>query len=123
MPKAIALAQRDRNADDGHASGRCLFPFVPNPNLTPETAHLFEVGLNYKRDGIFTDDDGIRAKAAIYHNTVNDYIGMNTAVVPGVFSGRQSGPSACAGKLVPGLRPVPEFRRGHSQRHRVRGDL
>lgn len=79
-----------------HPAG-VYFPFVPNPNLTPETAHLFEVGLNYKRDGIFTDDDGIRAKAAIYHNTVNDYIGMNTSVVPGVFPG---GNPDCP--LVPG---------------------
>jgi len=64
-----------------HPAG-AYFPFLPNPDLTPETAHTFEVGLNYKRDGIFTDDDGIRAKAAIFHNTVDDYIGL-TQVPPG----------------------------------------
>lgn len=69
-----------------HPAG-VYFPFIPNPDLTPETAHLFEVGLNYKRDGIFTADDGIRAKAAVYHNTVNDYIGMTTDILPGIFPG------------------------------------
>ncbi|MGE4250987.1 MAG: TonB-dependent hemoglobin/transferrin/lactoferrin family receptor [Parvibaculaceae bacterium] len=58
-----------------HPAG-IVFPFLPNPNLTPETGHLFEVGLNYKRDGIFTPDDGIRLKAAAFHNTVKDYIGV-----------------------------------------------
>ncbi len=79
-----------------HPAG-VYFPFIPNPNLVPETAHLFEVGLNYKRDGIFTEDDGIRAKAAVYHNTVNDYIGMNSSILPGIFPG---GDPACP--FVPG---------------------
>ncbi|WP_119269027.1 TonB-dependent hemoglobin/transferrin/lactoferrin family receptor [Taklimakanibacter deserti] len=79
-----------------HPAG-VYFPFIPNPNLTPETAHLFEVGLNYKRDGIFTPDDGIRVKAAIYHNTVDDYIGMVTDILPGIFPG---GDPACP--FVPG---------------------
>lgn len=64
-----------------HPAG-AYFPFLPNPDLTPETARTFEAGLNYKRDGIFTDDDGIRAKAAIFRNTVNDYIGL-TQIPPG----------------------------------------
>lgn len=60
-----------------HPAG-VYFPFLPNPNLTPETAHTFEAGINYKHDGIFTPDDGIRIKAAVFHNTVNDYIGLTT---------------------------------------------
>ncbi len=60
-----------------HPAG-VTFPFLPNPDLKPETAHLFEIGLNYKRDAILTDDDGIRLKAAVYHNTVDDYIGLAT---------------------------------------------
>lgn len=54
------------------------FPFLPNPDLTPETAHLFEAGINYKRDGLFTPEDGLRIKAAAFHNTVNDYIGLTS---------------------------------------------
>jgi hemoglobin/transferrin/lactoferrin receptor protein len=60
-----------------HPAG-VVFPFLPNPELTPETAHLFEVGINYKRDGLFTPEDGLRVKAAVFHNTVNDYIGLAT---------------------------------------------
>lgn len=58
-----------------HPAG-VVFPFLPNPKLTPETAHLFEAGINYKRDGIFTGEDGIRVKAAVFRNTVSDYIGL-----------------------------------------------
>ncbi|WP_343039184.1 TonB-dependent hemoglobin/transferrin/lactoferrin family receptor [Propylenella binzhouense] len=52
------------------------FTFLTNPGLKPETARTFEVGVNVKRDGIFTAEDGFRAKAAWFHNRVSDYIGM-----------------------------------------------
>ncbi len=58
-----------------HPSG-VAFPFLPNPNLTPETAHTFEVGLNYSRDDIIAPGDGFRAKASWFHNQVDDYIGL-----------------------------------------------
>ena len=58
-----------------HPAG-VAFPFLPNPDLKPETAHTWEAGINIKRDNIFTDGDGFRAKAAYFHNTVDDYIGM-----------------------------------------------
>lgn len=79
------------------------FPFLPNPDLTPETAHLFEVGVNYRRDGIFTDDDGIRLKAAVYHNTVNDYIGLNDTISP--FPGPDFDPN-CTWSMQPGTIPI-----------------
>ncbi|WP_119391493.1 TonB-dependent hemoglobin/transferrin/lactoferrin family receptor [Taklimakanibacter lacteus] len=84
-----------------HPAG-VAFPFLPNPNLTPETAHMFEVGVNYKRDGIFTDDDGVRVKAAVYHNTVNDYIGLNDSLSP--FPGPNFDPN-CTWSMQPGTAP------------------
>ena len=59
---------------NGVHPGFAAFTFVPNPNLKPETAHNFEVGVNYTRDGLFTPDDKLRLKAAWFHNEVDDYI-------------------------------------------------
>lgn len=61
------------------------FPFLPNPNLKPETAHTVEFGMNYSRDGLFQADDSLRLKAAYFNNDIDDYIGGQTlmAVGPG----------------------------------------
>lgn len=85
-----------------HPAG-VAFPFLPNPDLVPETAHLFEAGLNYKRDGLFTQDDGLRAKAAVFHNTINDYIGLNDSISP--FPGPNFNP-LCTWSMQPGTIPV-----------------
>jgi len=58
-----------------HPAG-VVFPFLPNPNLTPETAKTWEIGLNFKRDNVITPGDGIRIKADWFHNDVDDYIGL-----------------------------------------------
>jgi hemoglobin/transferrin/lactoferrin receptor protein len=50
------------------------FPFLPNPDLKPETAKTWEFGVNYQRDGVFTADDSLRLKAAYFNNDVDDYI-------------------------------------------------
>lgn len=52
------------------------FPLLPNPNLRPETAATTEAGVNLKYDSIFRPGDAFRAKASIYHNEVEDYIGF-----------------------------------------------
>jgi hemoglobin/transferrin/lactoferrin receptor protein len=85
-----------------HPAG-VAFPFLPNPDLTPETAHTFEVGLNIKRDNIFTEGDGFRAKAAYFHNTVDDFIGLNTDISP--FPGPNFNP-ACTFNPGPGVIPI-----------------
>ncbi len=54
------------------------FPFLPNPNLRPETGKTWEFGVNYKADGVFAADDALRLKAAYFHNDVEDYIGGQT---------------------------------------------
>lgn len=58
-----------------HPAG-VVFPFLPNPNLGPETATTYEIGLNFARDNLFIDGDGLRAKAAVFRNDVEDYIGL-----------------------------------------------
>lgn len=50
------------------------FTLLPNPNLRPETAHNFEVGLNAKYNGIFTPVDAFRFKAVGFRNEVDDFI-------------------------------------------------
>jgi hemoglobin/transferrin/lactoferrin receptor protein len=53
------------------------FPFIilPNPALEAEVAHNIEGGVNLKFDGIATAGDAFRAKAVVYHNRVENYIG------------------------------------------------
>lgn len=57
-----------------HPNG-VAFPFLPNPNLRPETARTWEVGVNYSRDGLIWTDDSLRLKAAYFDNDITDYIG------------------------------------------------
>ena len=56
------------------------FPFLPNPDLEPETATTYEVGLNFTRDNLVLEGDGLRVKAAVFRNDVEDYI--NLAFIP-----------------------------------------
>ncbi|GHC75725.1 TonB-dependent hemoglobin/transferrin/lactoferrin family receptor [Limoniibacter endophyticus] len=58
-----------------HPSG-VVFPFLPNPNLIPETGKTWEIGINYKRDGLIYANDSLRLKAAYFNNDIDDYIGL-----------------------------------------------
>ncbi|WP_315919712.1 TonB-dependent hemoglobin/transferrin/lactoferrin family receptor [Mesorhizobium sp. SP-1A] len=60
-----------------HPTG-ATFPFLPNPNLRPETGKTWEFGANYKADGVIQADDALRLKAAYFNNDVDDYIGSTT---------------------------------------------
>lgn len=73
------------------------FPFLPNPNLKPETAKTWEAGINYSQDGVFWTDDTLRIKTAYFHNNVSDYIGGAT------LSSRVPG-SGCP--FIPGVMPI-----------------
>lgn len=57
-----------------HPSG-VVFPFLPNPDLRPETARTLEAGINYAADGLFEGGDSLRLKAAYFNNDITDYIG------------------------------------------------
>lgn len=50
------------------------FPFLPNPNLKPETGKTWELGVNYSVNGIAAADDALRLKAAYFNNDVTDFI-------------------------------------------------
>lgn len=60
-----------------HPSG-ATFPFLPNPNLRPETGKTWEFGVNYRADGMIQPDDALRVKAAYFNNDIDDYIGQTT---------------------------------------------
>jgi hemoglobin/transferrin/lactoferrin receptor protein len=51
-----------------------VFPFLPNPNLRPETGRTWEFGVNYRADSLIQANDALRVKAAYFHNDVKDYI-------------------------------------------------
>jgi hemoglobin/transferrin/lactoferrin receptor protein len=56
-----------------HPAG-VTFPFLPNPNLKPETGKTVEFGVNYKQNDIIEGGDALRIKAAYFNNNVDDYI-------------------------------------------------
>ena len=56
-----------------------FFEFLPNPDLRPETGHTFEAGINYSRDGLFTEGDVLRLKANAFLNNVDDFIDFEDA--------------------------------------------
>lgn len=56
-----------------HPSG-VSFPFLPNPELRPETGKTWEIGVNYAADGLIQAGDAFRVKAAYFNNDVDDFI-------------------------------------------------
>ncbi|EKF19631.1 TonB-dependent receptor domain-containing protein [Nitratireductor pacificus] len=68
----------------GMHAGGAPFPFLPNPDLKPETGKTWEAGVNYAAEGLMSADDTLRIKAAYFHNDVKDYITFaRVNVVPG----------------------------------------
>jgi hemoglobin/transferrin/lactoferrin receptor protein len=65
-----------------HPSG-VSFPFLPNPNLKPETAKTWEFGVNYRTDSLIQANDALRLKAAYFHNDIDDYIKGNEDIMAG----------------------------------------
>lgn len=48
--------------------------YVPNPDLKPESAESWELGLRYSRKGVLTADDRLRARFALFRNDIEDFI-------------------------------------------------
>lgn len=80
------------------------FTFLTNPNLEPETARTFEVGVNVRRDDIFTEGDGFRAKAAWFHNNISDYIDL-----VGVTPAENAACPPYPGTPIPGVSPCYQY--------------
>jgi heme acquisition protein HasR len=61
--------------------------FAPNPNLLPEISKKLEAGVNVKFDNVIVQGDGFRAKAALFDNTVDNFITTATGRYPqaGIF--------------------------------------
>jgi len=51
-----------------------LFCFLPNPNLRPEVGKTKEIGINLKKNDLFTAGDSLRGKFNLFRNDVDDYI-------------------------------------------------
>jgi len=61
---------------DGQHPPPATFYIRPNPNLQPEKAVSFELGVGYGRDSIFTNNDTFDLRVTAFHNTISDYIGL-----------------------------------------------
>lgn len=55
------------------------FKMLPNPDLRPEVAHNLEAGVNLKYNDVLTAGDSFRAKATVYRNEIDNYIGFENA--------------------------------------------
>ena len=78
---SYAEGYRAPNTSEAFISGmhpRPPFPFLPNPDLRPETGKTWEVGVNYAAEGLLRPDDRLRLKAAYFHNDVDDFITTET---------------------------------------------
>lgn len=81
---SYAEGYRAPNTSEAFISGmhpRPPFPFLPNPDLKPETGKTWEIGANYETRGLIWSDDTLRIKAAYFHNDVDDFITTETIYV------------------------------------------
>ncbi|MGW5958984.1 TonB-dependent receptor domain-containing protein [Methylorubrum thiocyanatum] len=88
------------------------FGIRPNPNLRPETAHNIEGGVNLKYNDVLRPGDVFRAKLNVFHNTVDDFIGIQS-VGPTYFVPALAGIPASICARIPGrfpcIIPVRDF--------------
>ena len=72
-----------------HPGGGAPMFFFPNPFLDPETSRGWEVGANFKFDGLLDAGDSLRIKANYFRNRIENYItasfvgGTHFANLPG----------------------------------------
>ncbi|MCB5174511.1 TonB-dependent hemoglobin/transferrin/lactoferrin family receptor [Microvirga lenta] len=61
-----------------------IFNILPNPTLRPEVAHNLEGGVNIQYDDLLKTGDSFRAKVAVFHNEIDDFI--DTVAVGPVYN-------------------------------------
>jgi hemoglobin/transferrin/lactoferrin receptor protein len=66
----------------GHPPPALPINNAPNPDLKPERGNTYEIGANISRDGLFSEQDGIRLKAVAFYREIEDYISMGTVSRP-----------------------------------------
>ncbi|WP_245517685.1 TonB-dependent receptor domain-containing protein [Methylorubrum sp. Q1] len=80
------------------------FGIRPNPNLRPETAHNIECSVNLKYNDVLLPGDVFRAKLNVFHNTVDEFIGIQS-VGPTFFVPALAGIPASICARIPGRFP------------------
>lgn len=75
--RAPSLAEVFRGG--GHGAGTS---YLPNFALRPESAETWELGANFKHDGLFTPRDRARAKLSLFHTKIDDYIDRSYIDLP-----------------------------------------
>ena len=71
-----ASAFRTPTLTELYATG-VIFPgnnLISNPDLQPETAENREIGVRYRKDGLFTNYDNLKVNVSVFHNQIDDYI-------------------------------------------------
>ena len=48
--------------------------YIPNPELQPESATSYELGLRFSRKGLLAANDRVRARLAAFRNDIDDFI-------------------------------------------------
>jgi hemoglobin/transferrin/lactoferrin receptor protein len=71
----------------GNANGISI---LPNPNLRPEVAKNYEVGVNVLRQNVLTDKDSLKIKVAYFDNTYHDFVVRMNGALVGIPGGDDS---------------------------------
>lgn len=53
--------------------------FVPNPNLKPEEAESYEIGVGLSFDNVLLEEDALRAKTTVFHTDYKNFIQQSVA--------------------------------------------
>ena len=48
--------------------------YIPNPDLKPESARNYELGLRFDRSGVISANDRLRARLSLFRNDIDDFI-------------------------------------------------
>ena len=48
--------------------------YIPNPDLQPESARNYELGLRFDRAGVISPEDRLRARLSVFRNDIDDFI-------------------------------------------------
>lgn len=69
----------------GEHPGVGFVSMIPNPDLKPEKQRGWEIGANFKRNGLFTEGDAFTAKASYFDMRIEDFVSSRTHPVLGMM--------------------------------------